>query len=66
MTITDDPIFDWERHCTEEQEAIDSAPVCDCCGELIVENYFYAIDGEIFCDECITEIVNEKFKQFID
>lgn len=64
--LSNDPCYDWDVFCFREQQIADLAPVCDCCGEPIVENYFYAIDGEIFCDECITEIVNEKFKQFID
>ena len=28
-------------------------PVCTCCGKVIQDDYYYEIDDEILCEECL-------------
>ena len=45
----------WEAHDREQEEALEKLPVCDCCGERIQDEYYYDIDGEILCEECLKD-----------
>lgn len=56
MRITDDPIADFHRHDTEQEEWLDSLPKCEHCGEPIQQEKAVCIDGKYFCDECLDEM----------
>lgn len=43
----------WLEHDHEEQEWLDSLPVCDECGEPIQTEECYEINGEVICPECL-------------
>lgn len=45
----------WEAHDREQAEELEKLPVCDCCGERIQDEYYYEIDGEILCEECLKD-----------
>lgn len=32
MSRTDDPVADFDRYDAEQQQQLDSLPVCECCG----------------------------------
>ena len=53
MIFTDDPLSDFDRHDRQQEEWLNSLPVCDCCGEPIQEEYCYEINGEYFCEDCL-------------
>ena len=44
---TDDPIADFLAHDAEQQSKLDRLPKCDICGEPILDEYFYNIDGTL-------------------
>lgn len=50
---TDDPIADFLAHDAEQQSKLDRLPKCDICGEPILDEYFYNIDGTYICEECL-------------
>ncbi len=50
--IYEQSLRDRER-AEEKFEA--SRPVCDCCGEPIVGEYTFVIDGEYYCEDCAEE-----------
>lgn len=66
MLITDDPIRDFEEHDAEQEEWLNSRPVCDMCGRHIQEDHYYDADGDILCDECISEYVRDNFLRYIE
>ena len=61
MSWSDEPIRDFERYDSEKEEATESFPHCDCCGEVIYE-YLWEIDGETYCEDCL----NENFRRSVD
>ncbi len=40
------------------QRWLKSRPICDCCGERITDDYYYDINGTIYCEDCL----NEEFR----
>ena len=47
-----DPIEDFNRHDAEEAAYEMLCPVCDICGERIVDDYYYQIGDMIFHLDC--------------
>ena len=44
-------------------------PVCrcdECGGEIYEGNYFYDFDGDIVCEDCKWDYVNEHFRRCIE
>jgi formylmethanofuran dehydrogenase subunit E len=54
MSYTDDPIRDYDNYCREQEREEARLPVCDGCGETIYDEYCYNINGDILCEECMT------------
>ena len=51
---TDDPVKDAERYAQEqEEEMMENSPVCCECGEHIVEDFYYRIVDDIYCEDCM-------------
>lgn len=51
----------WLEHDHEEQEWLDSLPICDECGEPIQTEHCYNINGNYICKECI-----ERYRVCVD
>ena len=45
----------WLEHDHEEQEWLDSLPICDECGRAIQDDHCYNINGNYICEECLIE-----------
>lgn len=54
-----DPLADFARHDREQAQWEKSLPKCDVCGEPI-QDYYYEIDGEIICQECLDDNFRKK------
>lgn len=52
---TDDPVADAERHAAEQDRQLERLPVCDYCGEPIMDEYFFLISDEPICKGCLIE-----------
>ena len=39
-----------------------SKPVCDYCDHVVPENFWYTINGDVICKQCL----NDNFKQGAD
>lgn len=55
MMYTDDPVADFDRYDAEQQERIAELPECDYCGIKIADDYYYVINGDVICEECLKE-----------
>ena len=58
--MTNDPIRDFELYDAEQEEKAEKLPRCSCCGEPIFDDYFYRIDDEIYCEDCL----NNEFREW--
>lgn len=58
---TANPLKDFWEHMSNQEEWYESRPVCDQCGEHIQDEYYYLINGEIFCEDCL-----DWHKKYID
>ncbi len=50
---TDDPVFDFLMHDAKQQERMRELPHCEYCDEPIVDDFYYDINGDIVCAECL-------------
>lgn len=53
MRYTDDPIADFLHHDAEQQARLNKLPRCSYCDEAITSDYYYEINDEIVCEECL-------------
>lgn len=53
MFRTDDPIADFDRYDAEQEKRRDELPECDYCGERITDDYYYVINGDVICEDCL-------------
>lgn len=63
---TNDPARDWDRYCDMEDEYRESRPVCDHCGEHILDDFYFVLpfgdNGQtILCGDCL----DNDYKEFI-
>lgn len=66
MSITDDPIADFNRWDAEQQAALNRLPRCARCKNPIQDDTLYDFDGELVCHECIMEYLSDKYEQQTD
>lgn len=45
----------WKAHEQLNEKWLGTRPICECCGEPIIEDYAYRINGELICAECLNE-----------
>lgn len=50
---TDDPVADAEAYYNELARLEEKVPVCDCCSQPVAEDYYYEINDEVICAECM-------------
>lgn len=43
----------WSLHDAEQQKQLAKLPVCCMCGEPIQDEYYYLINDDILCQECL-------------
>ena len=50
---TDDPLADFDRWDAEQTAKLAQHPICAECDEPIQDDYYYEINGECVCPECL-------------
>ena len=64
MLLTGDPHADFDRWDRERENALKKLPICKRCGEHIQEEDLYDFDdGNLICEECVLEYINERYKR---
>lgn len=61
MFRTDDPLMDFDRWERQKEQQAASLPECDHC-EKPIDDYYWNINGEIFCEGCL----NENFRMAVE
>lgn len=46
----------WRQHDDAMEAELEKLPVCSHCGEPIQDDYYFEIDGEIYCEEHMVEL----------
>lgn len=59
---SDDPGHDFDLYDSDLQAELDRLPKCCCCDNEIQDEYYYEINGEIVCEECL----NEKHRKSVE
>ena len=59
--FTDDPVKDAANRDAEAEEWLNSRPVCCHCGDHIQDEFYFEIEGRIYCPDCVDDA-----KQWID
>jgi formylmethanofuran dehydrogenase subunit E len=52
----------WERNEREQERRLALRPVCEDCGEPIQDEYYFEVEGEILCEECM----HDRYRQEMD
>lgn len=53
MRKTDDPVADFALWDAEQQKQLERLPECANCGEPIMADHFYEIEGVQVCPDCM-------------
>lgn len=53
MYYTDDPIADYNRYSSDQEEALAKLPRCSECDEHIQSDECYEFNDELICPECL-------------
>lgn len=52
---TDDPIADHEAYEAELARLEKEVPVCDYCNRPVADDFYYEINDEVICAECMEQ-----------
>lgn len=52
----------WEAYDLKQQELLSTLPGCDYCEDVIDDDYYYEINGDIICEKCL----NENFRKAVE
>lgn len=59
--FTDDPLADFHRYDSEQEEKLEHLPRCGYCNEPIQQEMAVHIENDWYCDECL-----ELMREYID
>lgn len=52
----------WLTHEAELDRRLERLPKCRYCGEPIQDEYYFHIDGRIWCERCL----NDKYRRIVE
>ncbi len=55
MMYSDNPLRDFEQREAEHEAWLATRPICEECGERIEDDGYFAVDGKIYCKECMED-----------
>lgn len=63
MSYIPDAYEQWEKHDAEQERWLQSRPVCCECGEHIQDEDLFDIDGDLVCEDCLTDYMKKHYQQ---
>lgn len=66
VIYTDNPVADFERYDKEQQAKLLALPVCADCGHPAQDDYFYVINDEVICPDCLDSNYRHDLDEFDD
>ena len=61
-----DNFSQWEAHERQQESLLDKLPECESCGKLIQDDYYFEIDNEILCEECMNQRYRKNTEDFVN
>ena len=61
-----DNFSQWEAHERQQEALLDKLPECESCGKLIQDDYYFEIDNEILCEECMNQRYRKNTEDFVN
>lgn len=50
----------WEEHEANHLRWLTNRPICDKCGNYIQDDYYYQLDEECLCEDCVYEFIKKE------
>lgn len=66
MMWTDDPITDFNKWDAEQSDWLERRPHCVNCGEPIQDDYFYMINDEPVCADCLESDYKKETEDYLE
>lgn len=63
MFYSDDPVRDAERYDRYLAKQEEELPQCHCCGDPIQDDFYYEINGDAICEDCLQENFRKKAEE---
>ena len=54
--MSDFDVYMADQRDIDEQKWLESRPICSVCGEHIQEDECYKVDGELICEDCMSDM----------
>lgn len=54
----------WEAHERQKEMTLAQYPVCEKCGELIQDDFYYETDEGIFCEDCFLRKYRKRTEDY--
>lgn len=61
-----DPLDDFDLLDREMARREARLPVCDNCGQRIRDEFYYDVEGEVFCEECLKDLFQRSTADYIE
>ena len=66
MSYTDDPVYDYDCHCREQEQRLAKYPVCCCCDKHITDDFLFYIEEMTWCEECMKNEFRRLTEDFME
>lgn len=66
MYYTDNPDADYDRWLDEQWEISEKIPDCVSCGLKIIEDHFWQINGDIYCEKCARKEFTKSIDDYLE
>lgn len=64
--MSDDPIADFNRYDAERARLIEQLPKCAWCDEPIQDEYFYLINDDPVCQDCLDTHFKKAVEDYVE
>lgn len=54
----------YRQHEAEQEKWLKRRPQCINCGEPIQDDFLYDVNGDLFCEECMTETFRRSTEDY--
>lgn len=54
----------WLAYEQAQEALLDKLPECERCGKLIQDDYYFEIDNEIICEDCLNSRYRKNTEDF--
>lgn len=66
MRYSDNPLADFNAWDMEQTRQLARLPVCDYCRHEIQDDFYFEINEEIVCEECLTRHFRKAVDDYIE